>query len=194
MRFGAVRRIIPAALAVVAVVAPLSSRAVAPVRFHWASQAGGVAALPPLIQTCTLTAGPIDFIGYKRTNGTIYGTFYWGSNLSCAQAMSYMRSYGHITKLPTTNIYRGSPGVCGVDSNTALKNQNCRYVQMSGGTYYCDPCNGSWTFSFEWQFRFGPLQVASVSIIKTNITYSCTTSVYGRWNCSATTSPPYVLN
>jgi hypothetical protein len=111
-------------------------------------QAGAV------IAHCQLTQGPGQITYYTRANGTTYGTHTWTSSASCDKAMVYLWTLSHIVKLPKTQIYRGSPGVCGVDKLTIKPAAGCRYVQMSGGSYYCDPCNGTWELVSAFRMRF----------------------------------------
>lgn len=102
---------------------------------------------------CTLTASGYT-VTTTRPNGTKYGTFYWTSKGTCDRNMVYLWTLGYITKLPATAIHRGSPGACGTDKLALQGVPGCRSVQMSGGSYYCDPCNGSWTLTAEFRMRF----------------------------------------
>jgi len=145
-------------LLVVAVLAAIAgslapAKAEAPQTASFAAQTFAIDAAAGL-PSCYLTLGPGGISYYKRANGTTYGTWTWNSSMSCAQNMVYMWTLSHLVKLPATSVYRGSPGVCGTDKLTVVVTTGCRYVAMSGGTYYCDSCNGTWELVSEWRMRF----------------------------------------
>jgi len=138
---------------------------------------------------CTLTIGGYGLNGSRRTNGTWYGTLYWHSAINCDGNVVYLWTKAELTKLPSTKYTEGSPGSCGVDRISATPTPACKSVAMTGGTHYCDPCNGTYSLTGTYILRF--------TGVLPGYTYqhaACTPQYGGRVKCTWTHPETLVIN
>ena len=120
-----------------------------------------------------------SFSGFKRTNGTVYGTFSYYSEDTCTNKMVWLTTQSNMHKQPNPAYPSSGTSVCGVDHPAATG--TCTHVRKDGSTY-CDPCNGAWSMDGYWELRFPT--VLGYLYAPLNPQVVCTKTLNGKLKCT----------